>query len=296
MHYLTKTLLTLAIFYHQANAGQFVDYPISETPTPHLIFNDQGPTGSAQRHERIRDGDILNFAASGLQGGVIRLASNLNDIPNPLRLSHSGMVVVATPTEVTEVLNSFNNLAESRLDYVPQPEALMLMRESLQGYDPDTLIPFCLEATGTPGQVFRGIPPHVQLTPLELVIENYPGNVYVRQLRVPVPHDGVINFAKENLARPYEGFATFTELLRSTLEANKEEDTRRVFCSELVALFCRQVVGINIENVSNVIPEMLGSWACAFDILQDKAGAEITLIQKFSFDDDDTEHGCCLIL
>ncbi|MDR1234217.1 MAG: hypothetical protein LBJ92_03685 [Holosporales bacterium] len=242
---------------------------------------------------RLHDGDMLNFAAAGIQGNVIRFASELNDIPNPLGLAHSGLVVVATPREISGVIDYLSNPANYDLDYRPQPEALMLMRESLRGYHSNTLIPFCLEASGTAGQVLQGINPHVQITPLEQVIRDYDGNVYVRQLRVQVPHCKMIDFIKCNLVRPYEGLNSFTELAKSTLKLNQTEDTRKVFCSELAALFYRQAIGLNIKCVSDVIPEEFGSGAGIHDILRGKAGAEIALKQKFVYHDEDPDQNCC---
>ncbi|MDR0640117.1 MAG: hypothetical protein LBF65_00020 [Holosporales bacterium] len=306
MSHVFKTIAVASAFCHQIFASYFVSYTVnpedvrvvapSNVHTP-LVNH---PCEHSDAYDVIlHDGYPLNFTSRDFTGKFIRRASGVNLIPNPLGFSHTGAVVIATPQEVIEILDHLSDPTNHTSGYTPQPRSLELMRERLGEFPGDTLIPFCLEANGTPGQVMSGVLPHVQITPLAQSVAEYNGNVYVRQLSTPVPHHLMIEFIRRNLGRPYEGVSTFKTLLRSTLDKNQSEDTSRVFCSECVALLYRQTLGLNIPNVSNIIPEEFGSAAGEHDVLRGYAGDEIQLKLQFIYDEGYDSCCCrpkCLLL
>jgi hypothetical protein len=159
--------------------------------------------------------------------------------------------------------------------------------------DNAVLVPFCLEANGTAGQVLTGIRPHVQIRALHPVVDGYDGNVYVRKLFAGLELEKTREFMMAHLGRPYEGFRTFLDLARAPISANLVEDTSRLFCSEMAALLYRTYCGIDIPNVSNVIPESLGSGAGRYDLLQLIADVEIPLKLQYVFPSTDPDCCCC---
>jgi hypothetical protein len=271
---------------------------IEDSLLPSLSYTDSNTV-------RISNGSVLNFAAGDAVGSFIRFASSANDVPNPLCISHSGLVVNDDPRVVYEILNGLRS-GSMMGDYQPQPAALDLMLRNLRARYSNLLgfpgsvdaaslavVPFCLQANGTPTQVLTGITPHVQIEDLYSAVEIYNGNVFVRPLCKPVPLESTRAFLKAHIGRPYEGFLTFADLLRAPMAANKTEDIKRLFCSELVALFYRTYCGLSISNVSNVIPESFGSGAGEYDLLRSIASREIPLKLRHNFSTPDPDGYCC---
>ncbi|MDR1476465.1 MAG: hypothetical protein LBI20_04105 [Holosporales bacterium] len=321
--FLTKSLaiFCLSIFLCKADDGVSVAYIIGSedidpvlgqrwyninsslpeaTPIDSLLFSS---TYTDSRVVMIPNGSVLNFAASGVCGTGIRIASTMNRVPNPLFLSHSGLVINDNPAAIYGILCGLRDESESTIsrDYQPQRAALDLMISNLTsefnhvlGFadgGSDYVASFCLEANGSVAQVCRGILPHVQIRSLPTVVHEYRGNVFVRPLFISATTTSTQDFLRENIGRPYEGVGTIKEMVLASSGANSQEETRRVFCSELVSLFHRNCGNLRIDNVSNVIPERLGFGAEEYDLLRSIAREEIPLKLLYNFGS--IEEVCC---
>jgi hypothetical protein len=232
----------------------------------------------------IPNGSILNFASHDFAGEFIRFASDIaNDVQNPLGLSHTGIAIVEYPNIIRAMLSRklTNN---PPCTYKFQESAIQAMLDSLSDDDGQTQQVFCLEASGTASQVLHGIFPHVRLVQLNKLVKEYDGNIYVRQLYNSASATNTRAFIESHLGRPYEGPMTFAELFWATAGLNDTENTERVFCSELVALFCKNYLGIQIANASNIIPESFGYGAGEDDLLNTYASREIPLKLKYDFE------------
>ncbi|MDR1034535.1 MAG: hypothetical protein LBL32_01190 [Holosporales bacterium] len=270
-----------------------------EEPSEHLLSSCTYTDG---RTLRIPNGSAINFAARDAVGRIIRIASSVNTIPNPLYLTHSGLVINDDPRIIYGILEEL--IEESTLNGCqPRIAALRLMMLNLSsaydhilgfqeevGSDNLYVVPFCLEASGTASQVMGGIMPHVQIRAMHQVVNGYNGNVFVRPLLEGIPAVSTRKFLKEYLGRSYEGIWTILELLRAPIAHNKREETDRVFCSEMVALFYKTYSELSIDNVSNVIPEILGAGAEEHDLLKDIASTDIPLKMLYDFSEEDN---CC---
>lgn len=259
----------------------------------------------------VTNGSMVNFAARGFVGKSIRAASALNDVPNPLGLTHSGIVFLESPRTVWDIIYSLTpNGEDGKNDGLVSRKEGRAMLEKLQSYfgpelESDEKHPFLLESNGTAGQVIGGIYPHVQISPFLDALKNYGGNVYIRPFLIPVPSDFIVNFVKEHMGRSYE--KNPMDLIRSVNGFNRVERTGAVFCSEFVGMFYKSVIEVfplspllskenileKFSNVSNLIPEYFCS-SIEKDVLQGIAGEDILLKHVEIFKDE--EGGCCLLL
>jgi hypothetical protein len=270
----------------------------------------------------ISNGDMVNFADSGVVGKVIRAASRLNVVDNPLGLSHSGMAFLQNPRQVFDIIleltPNFENQGvgcqiREKAGNAMMDEILAFYHSELALVDYDGVTPFLFESNGDAGAVLKGIAPHVQIHPFLNSLESYSGNVYLRPINADIPVEYSTEFIRKYIGRSYETFSTVSELARATIGANKKEKTDKVFCSELAGIFYRDVIETFYwrsdpiverlrlyENVSNIIPEQFGSGAGDRDLLQCIAGPELTL--KHSLDlrlqeaADKSEEGKCCVL
>lgn len=265
--------------------------------------------GNVFKKVSIPNGSMLNFAAAGVIGRTIRGASAFNDIPNPLGLTHSGIVINENPRVIQSIVLS---LMAGGANYGKYSEALSnsagraMLRELMTYHrdvlaaveDPKIIRGFSIESNGSVSEILSGILPATHIYSLQERIEGYDGNVYVRPLSINVPLESTRDFITRYVGRPYESLSTLKEIAGSVKEENKAERTENVFCSELAALFYREVCHINIPNVSNIIPERFGSAAGEYDLLSGIACPEGVLKYYYNFTEDDIEGrglcGCCL--
>ena len=103
---------------------------------------------------------------------------------------------------------------------------------------------YCMEATGSASQILKQhMAPRVQIDVFETVLNNYGGGVSTRQF---IFEEGkrpdvqkVTDLVNKYLDAPYE--KSFSSLLKSPSRSNKKEDTSSLFCSELAALFLKEL-------------------------------------------------------
>ncbi|MDR2723981.1 MAG: hypothetical protein LBB25_02110 [Holosporaceae bacterium] len=249
----------------------------------------------------VRNGDMLNCAANGIVGGVIRKFSDGNSIPNPLGYSHSALAVLEYPRWVHELILKKTPNEENKGQNCTIPEeAGNYMREALElcygndirlaGGGKSVLRAFTIEASGTATMVLRGGGPCALLLPFIGWLANYDGSVYQRHVYLNIQSELSRQFYEEHIGRSYEGLGTLSELVRAVKGRNNEENTTRVFCSELAGLFYRRVIETycrgedsfeqmlrRYRNVSNLIPELYCSQLGDRDLLHGIAGPEIVL-------------------
>ncbi len=238
----------------------------------------------------IPNGSALNFASDGVIGATIRAAQKLNNIPNPNGITHSGFVIYDVPTTLFNDILKLQNTPGTDL-YEHQKAATQMLEGIAQHYPEVTgaggkiiadLKLFCVEAVGTVGEVLDGIYPHVHIQPLETVIEDYDGAVFLRPLTIaPLPIDYCKDVVTKYLGRKYESPFTISEMVSAIRGGNKTKQTDRLFCSELTALFYQDLKLIDASvNVSNVVPEQLCSKAGKYDLLARFAGPDIKIKKK----------------
>jgi hypothetical protein len=244
------------------------------------------------------NGDSIIFAAYGLTGSIIRLATS--HLPNPLGISHVGMIVTESPRWVFDLIDELTasgQLARNAA-YVTRTRIASEYGDDLRrvGGGDLPLRPFILEATGNAGDVLRGAFPCVQVSPLAPVVANYQGSVHARHLHSPVSLDYTRGFLTQYLGIPYEGLGTVLELWRATKGQNTTEETRRLFCSEAATIFyrgafLRPATGI-FGNASNALPANFSSLAGPHrDVLAGFAGQEI-LVKSYN---NEQHRSCCVV-
>jgi hypothetical protein len=244
----------------------------------------------------VSNGAVVNFSADGAVGAVIRGASTFNDIQNPYGITHSGVVVLGNPLYMFEIIRR-RTRCEENADGTIETAAGHAMLNEFLGYFGSQMTtvahhqlhPFLLEANGTADDVLNGIYPHVQLHPLLKSVRDYPGNVYLRNVIVPVSLDYCTRFVEDHIGRSYEKLSTIFDLVRAVGQRNAAENTENLFCSELVALFYRGAIKqlppsceltdllSRLGNVSNIIPEQLSCGAGYNDVLRSIASGDLAL-------------------
>jgi hypothetical protein len=239
----------------------------------------------------IPNGSMLNFTWTSAYGSGIRIASRFNEIPNPLGLSHSGIIVIDDPRNIYQLASRITGkIGEAMLKELRQNYGDIVSAVGA----PQSPALFSLEAGTSAAAAIQGdIPPHVFIHALTDAILEWPGNCYVRPLYEAIPISQTKSFLKDFLGRPYEG--SLIELLKAPIGLNKQERSESVFCSELAALFYKRVGIISQEILANnVIPESFGSDAGErFDLLFGKAMPDIALkLESHILDYDD--EGCII--
>ncbi|MDR0640359.1 MAG: hypothetical protein LBF65_01325 [Holosporales bacterium] len=285
MSYFAKAIAIITIttsLYHQASAGYFVDHQVT--------VQDLNRPGCSPYAVKLHDGDMLNFASPSIVGKLIRFGSMFNSVANPDGISHSGIVIISTLFNIRGILTEVYQSLDFSQDCGPQINAIESMRACLgqcESIGDTELIPFCFESDIVNEDVERSqvAGAYVRIVPLDMIIAQYEGNIYVRQLHNPVQHAAAIQFVRENITKSYEGLSSIGEFIKSPMNLNRSENISRLFCSELAALFYRQTMGLNIPNVSNIIPEEFGSKAGIHDLLSGYAGADILLKERFVYHD-----------
>ncbi len=230
----------------------------------------------------ISNGAVLNFASNGAIGNTIRSATSVNQTPNDLGLTHTGIAIV---DEVMYVYDLANDILRTGDESVEKYAKYAIDRigdefsEIIDNEDTTFVGVFALESNGSASQVLQGIFPHVQISPLRSVVKEYDGNVYFRNLHNPLSASFTRVFLEKNIFRSYEIYPA--ELLKATKGLNSEEKTEYVFCSELAALVYEQAEVIEPTNVSNVLPEHFCHLAMRDDILRGFAYNDVPL--KYTF-------------
>lgn len=294
---LAITCSTVCSYSEASNSTHIFDRTMHASAKYTDFYNPMYNTYSDVQKTTITDGSMLNFAPGGAIGKTIRAAQSINDINNSLGLSHSGVIVVENPKWIFDVVSKkIKKTTDKTRAMTPDAGEAILkeLREyypsiiSATVYNGEILAPFTLESDGSVREILHRVLPHVHIHALEHSVKSYDGNIYLRQLNVPINHRDTQDFVKYYLGSKYESLLSPTELLKATQGKNKTENTERLFCSELAALFYKKTGVISEDtNVSNITPEYFGTSAGQYDLLSGKASNEIALKEKYTFSDSD---------
>lgn len=116
---------------------------------------------------------------------------------------------------------------------------------------------YTFESTGTTWQVRHLILPQVQINPWENIIDAYDGGISIRPFRFAPdnePSESKLGeFIEKYLGTAYE--KNIKELVESLWGDNKADDTKSMFCSELVA-FMMMELGLleKTDHANNFLP------------------------------------------
>lgn len=261
------------------------------------------PKYSPHKSVIIPNGSMLNFASSGGVGKTIRAASAMNEVPNPLGLTHSGVTVNEDPAVVHRIVLNLtprsDNVIESEVSYEEGKAMLDELEEVHHDliaatHAPEILAPFSVESDGSAGEVLSGVKPHVHLHDLGLRVQQYEGNVYLRPLSVMLTADYTQKFLVDYLGKPYESVTALGELINSVNDGNTTEGKDKLFCSELAGYFYKGCGLISEDSLaSNMIPEEFSSHAGEHDLLAGHAGEDIPLKEAYKFGNSDLDGSSC---
>ncbi|CAL5977372.1 Papain-like_cysteine peptidase superfamily [Hexamita inflata] len=181
---------------------------------------------------------------------LFRVAQYFNTIPNPLKVTHCGVVVHMSGKQLHQMVNEgkFVHVKDSFIDVV---------KNGIR-YDDDEVRPYSIEAHW----------PHVLITPLKETVAEYDGSVRMRKLIQTPPQ--FTNWV-DMIGVHYE--VKWWKMFFAEWRLNTTEDISSVFCSELAALLVKRAGLINV-NSSNVLPEMMVTTAKKYDVLKGKYGEE----------------------
>ncbi|MDR0677200.1 MAG: hypothetical protein LBF57_00795 [Holosporaceae bacterium] len=231
----------------------------------------------------VRNGDPFNFSAHDLVGKGIAYICDKNEIPNPFDVTHSGVATLASPVDVFEIIRKQTPSEENPVQNCTIGEkAGAAMIKEISTYHCKILAmtdykgfePFLLEASGDAKAVLAGIYPHVQIHPLALSLKKYVGDVFQRSIYFQIPVEYSLNFIANHIGKSYETLSTANELFNAINDGNSKENTSKLFCSEMVALYLRGAIQTYLppndfikrrlelyKNVSNILPEEISSGA-----------------------------------
>lgn len=254
----------------------------------------QDPFSDQVQEIIIPNGSLLGFTDPGVIGRVIQACST----DAQRGFSHVGLAITGVPSEMANIVRASiveGGLSSRKKKYhIAQLEALTTAYPYLKIYlraaahnkleSPKILEllksekndVFCFESTGSPSEVLRGIAPRVRLTPLSTIVANYHGDLCVRPLNEGITLRDLQPVLAKELGVSYE--KKVSQLVGSTKNRNRKEDSTSWFCSELVAHIYKMFHRINDPLIlaNNVTPNQFQSWFEG-DLLRGKAGPEFYL-------------------
>ncbi|CAL6099284.1 Papain-like_cysteine peptidase superfamily [Hexamita inflata] len=184
---------------------------------------------------------------------LFKLVQYCSLIPNPLQITHCGVIIHISGYELLKLLNAnkFKNLSQRFRDVV---------RKNIF-YSDQIVRPYIIEARS----------PCVVIAPVDITVNGYPGNIYLR--KPLVQYDQILFEWTDLIGLPYK---MNVQMLLAGWSLNSKEDSTALFCSELVALLMKRARLLNV-NSSNIIPKELGSAGQKADILRNICQKEIQL-------------------
>ncbi|EKE00614.1 MAG: hypothetical protein ACD_21C00310G0001 [uncultured bacterium] len=247
----------------------------------------------------VQNGSVVLFSSKGLFGRMVKTTSAANLIPNPLSITHAGLIIIENPRVL---YNQILDLREQRISdsntknplgklKERQAERALQMLEQhcsalLDAYeDPGVFCIFTLESNGSPEEVIADIEPDVRLYYFPDRISTFDGNVIIRPFKegAKASQEQTRQFINDHLGRPYVDIFYPGILLHSVFGENVCNDTGCVFCSELVAMWLKhcKLIASEVDAV-NVIPEDLSHYAEDADVVKDIAEEEIFLRRQIA--------------
>ncbi|MDR2075208.1 MAG: hypothetical protein LBP31_03240, partial [Holosporales bacterium] len=267
-----------------------------------IYENSEFPKRSEVQYTKISNGSLLSFADHGLiQGKIVRAAQSFNNVPNPLGVTHSAFAYCEKPTyifnNIVKVMETKGTSLNARNDFGTQmcneiAECYPQVKATHVDLSYDIAEAFCAEATGSAKEIITGTLPHFRVRPLQTIITGHNGAVYLRSLNKAIPIETTREFVSTHLGT-YHELVNPLSVWKATNGDNSVDDKTALLCSEVVArllldsgVFAPEEFKIKMEAIGanpipdNVLPEFLLTTAEKYDLLENKAGLEITLKQK----------------
>lgn len=269
-------------------------FPLQEKHADRITLHREGVFLESAQDIVIQNGSLLGFTDPGVIGRTIQTCST----DTRSGFSHVGLAITGLPSEMMNIvlasikegglsqrkekyqkaqIETFTTtypylkiyLQAALTDKLESPK----VQELLNAEENDV---FCFESTGTPDEVLRGIAPRVRLTPLSSIVSTYNGNLCVRSLNEGIALSALQPVLAKELGVSYE--KKILQLIGSTRNRNRKEDSNSWFCSELAAHIYKLFDRLNDPLIlaNNVTPNQFQSWFEG-DLLCGKAGDEIYL-------------------
>jgi hypothetical protein len=211
----------------------------------------------------ITNGSLISFCGEGFVSEFIR---NRTREGNPLGLSHVGVALVGTPSEMVTIVQQIYACGTIRSNGDATEQSAIHMLQQLSELDPDSPDVFCAHSTKDWG---------VHIDRLFSLIEEYDGQVYIRPLTSPVPLAEMYPMLVLNLGRKYK--LNVRSFLGCIHQNNKRTDNITQFCSQFVTNVYKHCQMIpRALNALNVSPARFGSFHDQ-DLLRDHAEKEILI-------------------
>lgn len=232
----------------------------------------------AQKFFHIKTGALISFSGNALASKIIAgAADKING--DTLHLSHVGVLVVAYPTEIIQIIEysaKHGGLFRNKED--ERTAKIMGMNGELQNYLEveegiiNELAVFCFQSTGSHG---------VRIVPLEYVLmKNERSSIYIRN---PIGEDITLSLMMHSLA-DYMGASYNMDLLTMARAINANNSTTKdnkhsYFCSQLVCKIYKDCgLLAPVIKPENCVPSHFGS-TCTTDLLHGSFGPEILIKQ-----------------
>jgi hypothetical protein len=171
----------------------------------------------------ISNGSLLAFSGIGTISKQIRAYTKED---NPLLVSHVGIALVGTANEMIRLIERSRMYGGLRLNANVKQVAgsCEYMLRLLGELDPHKVDVFCLHSTGSHG---------VHIAPLNTLISEYVGHMFVRSLHEAIPLQNMIDILTASIGNGYN--FRVSDLVRSVNDKNKQSNKVKQFCSQLVA-------------------------------------------------------------
>lgn len=244
----------------------------------------------------VDNGAVVNFASSGIIGSTIRSACKNNNVENPYGITHCGLVINDKPYDIYELVQNID--LQSYDGYILtmlQRQRHNALSDIYNVINEEGIYPFIVEADGSVKEVLNGIYPHVHIRAFPARVEEYAGNIYMRNIK-----EGIVaelnqttqrNFLNTVLFKAYEVPTSIIEMIKAINKKNEQEQLENVYCSELVAYFYKHVkVFDQTFNSSNMIPEYLSSGARENDIFKDILKDDLLIKKDFTIADQERKY------
>lgn len=281
----------------EALFGSPQQWPVVPALTPDhedsLVVRTLGAFLDESRTTSITTGSLLGFTDPGIIGKSIQACST----DSKRGFSHVALAVVAKPSEMMSIIQASireGGLSTRKKKYqTAQLEAMIgpypYLKEFVRlkkGHHPSNALRerlaqekndvFCFESTGAPDEVLRGIAPRVRVAPLSSITAHYRGDLCIRPLNERIALNDLQPVLAKELGVSYE--KKVLQLIGSTKNRNRIEDSSSWFCSELTAHIYKLfgVIDDPLILANNVTPSQFQSWSEG-DLLRGKAGDECYL-------------------
>jgi hypothetical protein len=236
----------------------------------------------------IPNGSLLSFAGKDIPAQVARLIVDADEVPNPLRVMHSAIVINDYPKKIMDIVYS---LAPGGINYGKYPSFSLRALEQLCAQMPrickdptkarrkkEDIMSFVLELSGGKRSIFSGIPSFIRIRDFNERIQRSKANVFLRPTYKAVPLRQTRAFALKYIGQTFDVKPMVLDSIQLLFQnLHGIETPNRIFCSHLVAIFARDVLNLPIEDIKRVKPSYLTSFAGKNDLVKGVCGTDIPI-------------------